>query len=276
MKVMVDPGHCGSTTNQSPVDPAYYESATVWKLGVYLYQELKRRGVEAELTRHSIDEDVGLFERGHRSEGYDLFISVHTNSTGDNKPSDLADFPVCYTQVSGMTDDIADMFLRRLEKELGSKNSGYKEAKKNDDGEDWYGVLRGAASVGTPGIIVEHGFHTCPANVWKLEQDDFLRTLASADADVIQQWWAYKTKSDIVQPSASSLYGKVCNVPAGDPGLNVRKGPGTNYPTIEKYNLLGNGNLVDIFGRNNDQTWVYIRIAGQYFGWVNAHYISLS
>jgi N-acetylmuramoyl-L-alanine amidase len=275
MKVMVDPGHYSDHVNQSPVDPSYYESATVWKLGVYLYQELKRRGVDAELTRHNIDENPGLFERGSKTEGYDLFISVHTNSTGDNKPSDLADFPVCYTQVSGMTDDIADLFLKRLEKELDSKSSGFKQAVRDDAGEDWYGVLRGAASVGTPGIIVEHGFHTCPANLRKLQKDDFLRTLASADADVIQQWWAYKTKSDVVQPSASSLYGVVCNVPAGDPGLNVRIGPGTNYPKLEAYSLLGNGNKVDIFGRNNNQTCVYIRIAGQYFGWVNAHYISL-
>lgn len=276
MKIMIDPGHYSATVNQSPIDPTYYESATVWKLAGYLQKELIRRGEIADLTRKNIDEDVGLVERGLKSKGYDLFISIHTNSTGDNKPSDTADFPVCYTQLSGATDDLADMFLAKLSQMFDSRYQPYKQARANENGEDWYGVLRGAAQVGTPGIIVEHGFHTNHYNLQYLESDTFLRNLAYEDANIIQKWFADKSKKDIIQPDATTLYGVVCNVPAGDPGLNVRKGPGSNYPKIDSHNLLGNGNKVDIFGRNNEQTWLYIRIAGQYFGWVNSHYISLS
>ena len=275
MKIMIDPGHYTDHVNQSPIDLNYYESKTVWDLALYLQKELRAKGVIADLTRNDIDENPGLVERGEKSKGYDLFISIHTNSTGDGKPSDTADFPVCFTQLSGAVDDLADIFLDKLGKMFGSKYPGYKQAEDNGYGQDKLGVLRGAANVGTPGILVEHGFHTNKYNLRDLENQTFLKNLAIVDAGIIIDWVNSK-KDIVVPPNATSLYGVVKGVPDGDPGLNVRLGPGTGYSTIEKWPLLGNGNKVDILGRNNDQTWVYIRIAGQYFGWVNAHYISLS
>lgn len=47
-----------------------------------------------------------------------------------------------------------------------------------DDGQDYYGVLRGANDVGVPGLIIEHGFHTVPE----------MRKLAAEG--VLQKQWA--------------------------------------------------------------------------------------
>lgn len=59
--------------------------------------------------------------------------------------------------------------------------------------------------------------------------------------------------------------------------LNVRTGAGTNNPKLAAYPLLKQHNLVDICDATQaaDGTdWYYIRIAGKYFGYVAAKYIS--
>lgn len=44
----------------------------------------------------------------------------------------------------------------------GLDNPGAVSCRWNSRGTDYYGVLRGAANVGVPGLIIEHGFHTVP------------------------------------------------------------------------------------------------------------------
>ena len=270
MKVRVDPGHYGRCINQSPVDKTYYESATVWVLGNYVAEELRKLGVQADLSRNSIDQEVPLVTRGTDSKGYDLFVSIHTNATGNSQGSDAANWPVCYVQVSGASTEIGNRIGKAL-MPLFNANKWECYSVKNANGQDWYGVLRGAASVGTPGLIVEHGFHTCPANVALLKQDSFLRKLAQTDAKVIYEYLGGQT---IVNPSSNMLYGVVVNVPKNDT-LNVRIGPGANYDLLKEYAHLGNGNQIDIVGRDDTQKWLYIRIEGKYFGWVNRSYVKI-
>ena len=50
-----------------------------------------------------------------------------------------------------------------------------------NDGQDYYGVLRGAASEGIPGMIIEHGLHTIP-EVRKTAGEGLAQVWARADA----------------------------------------------------------------------------------------------
>ena len=54
-------------------------------------------------------------------------------------------------------------------------------------------------------------------------------------------------------------------------GVNVRKGPGTNYGNIAVYPQLNKGNLVDII--NKESEWYQILIDKKYSGFVSAQYI---
>lgn len=273
MKVMIDPGHYSAIVNQSPVDPTYYESATVWVLANYLAESLRSMGVLVGMTRTNIDENPPLVERGKDSQGYDLFVSVHTNATGNSQGSDVANWPVCFVQVSGASTEIGERIGKALMPLFNaSKYECYSVA--NAQGTDYYGVLRGAAEVGVPGLIVEHGFHTCKADVELLKDDAFLRLLAETDAQTIVAYLREKEGQVVEQPSSTMLYGVVTGVPENDV-LNVRIGPSGACDRLKAWPALGNGNEVDVCGRNNDQTWLYIRIAGQYFGWVSAKYIKI-
>ena len=55
------------------------------------------------------------------------------------------------------------------------------------DGQDYYGVLRGAANVGVPGIIVEHSFHTVLEVREALLNGNLTKILAEADAKGIAE-----------------------------------------------------------------------------------------
>ena len=58
--------------------------------------------------------------------------------------------------------------------------------------------------------------------------------------------------------------------------LNVRTGAGTNYELLPSYPKLNRGNLVDVCDEVNSGNgkWYYIRIAGKYYGYVSASYIT--
>ena len=62
------------------------------------------------------------------------------------------------------------------------KTSGTICYRTGDDGQDYYGVLRGASVAGVPGLIIEHGFHTVP-EMRRLAAEGVLKTQwAMADA----------------------------------------------------------------------------------------------
>lgn len=161
MKICLDPGHYGSDYNPG-VAAGYVESNFTWAYALLMRERLQRYGVEVIFTRDSKDEDLGLQARGKKSEGCDLFVSIHSNATSD--PNRNAVF--CHwSMVSGgelIAKEIGKAltdFLRSEWGEIQKEECYYVESEKHP-GQDYYGVLLGASKVGTPAVIVEHSFHT--------------------------------------------------------------------------------------------------------------------
>lgn len=58
--------------------------------------------------------------------------------------------------------------------------------------------------------------------------------------------------------------------------LNVRTWAGTSYPRIKSYPSLSFGNLIDVCDTVKDVNgadWYFVRIAGQFFGFVSSNYV---
>lgn len=184
MRICLDAGHYGKY-NQSPVDNRYYESDMVWKLHLLQKKYLEEYGVEVVLTRETQDADRGLYERGAASAGCDLFISSHSNASG----KESVDYPVSYCAINNMADGIGMVLAQCVERVMCTNQAARIEHRRGSHG-DYYGVIRGASAAGTPGLILEHSFHTnTKATQWLLN-DTNLDKLAKSEVDAIAQYYS--------------------------------------------------------------------------------------
>lgn len=184
--ICLDAGHYGKY-NRSPAVRSYYESDMNWKLHNLLAEELKAYGFKVIKTRANQEEDMGLTERGKKAKGCDLFISIHSNAVGDRVNEDI-DYPVVFVPINGSADKLGARLARVVATTMRTKQSGRAVEKKGNHG-DYYGVIRGAASVDVPGIIIEHSFHTNTRSTKWLSDERNLVTMAKAEADAIAEYF---------------------------------------------------------------------------------------
>ncbi|MBQ3029741.1 MAG: N-acetylmuramoyl-L-alanine amidase [Agathobacter sp.] len=167
----------------------------------------------------------------------DLFVSLHTNANierahgnptclqpiGMNKPIILVNQIGCEDEMTiSVSNSIgtnlakANYALRTasVEEFILSKPGQVEEwtGKKNDmldvpgtayyrlnaeTGADYYGVLRGAAVVNKPGIIIEHGFHTVPEMRKEAMEGNLKNIWANIDAYGIAYGFGFETELEI-------------------------------------------------------------------------------
>jgi N-acetylmuramoyl-L-alanine amidase len=207
MKICLDAGHFGKV-NRSRVVREYYESEMNWKLHNYLAQELERYGVTVVKTRADQAKDLSLSQRGKASVGCDLFLSIHSNATD----AEYVDYPLVVTMQDGRGDKLGLAIAKKIEELMGTVQKGKITKKKNPDGTEWYGVLRGADSVGTVGMIIEHSFHSnIKATKWLLV-DENLKAMAKAEADLIAEHYGLNKQSQPVEKPVADETDKVLKV----------------------------------------------------------------
>lgn len=183
IKICIDAGHYGKY-NQSPCNEEYFESEMTWKLHLKLKKYLEGYGIKVITTRTDQAKDLELASRGKKAKGCDLFVSLHSNSTVGGMIDEGIDGPKVYVPVSGKADDLGEKLAECIATVIGTKQDGRSKSKPGNKG-DWYGVIRGAASVGVPGILIEHSFHTNTRSTEWLLKDSNLDKLAKAEAEVI-------------------------------------------------------------------------------------------
>lgn len=214
-KIMLDAGHYGRT-NRSPcnTNPTYYESEMSWKLHNYLKAELLKYGFTVGVTRTDQTKDLLAYYRGEKAQGYDMFLSLHSNASPFNDVYEGLDRPVVIypvkadTKVKGFANTLAKsvysvMKTKQSYQILTREYDGY-------PGYDYYGVLRGAAEVGCKNaFIVEHGFHTDTKCTNWLLQDANLQALAVAEAKSIAGYFGVSLPTQTTSPSTGKTIYKV-------------------------------------------------------------------
>lgn len=188
MKICLDAGHFGKY-NQSPVNPAYWESEFTWRFHLLLKDELKRRGVTVVTTRTEQGKDLDVYKRGQLAKDCDLFLSIHSNACADQS----ADYPLACCCVSGQADVLGHELAEAVGAVMRTAGKARIWKRTGNGGTDYYGVLRGAASVGVPGILLEHSFHTNKRATEWLMDDTNLAKMAAAEADVIAEHYGVQT-----------------------------------------------------------------------------------
>lgn len=230
IKICLDAGHYGKY-NRSNVVPGYYESEMNWKLHNLLKKYLEQYGIEVIQTRSDQAKDMGTITRGKKAEGCNLFLSIHSNACG----TESVDYPLVIVPLDGKGDAIGKKLADCIASVMGTKQGG-KIIKKESKGREWYGVIRGAAAVGVPGLILEHSFYTNTRAAKWLLNDSNLDKMAKAEADVIAAFYGLKKTAAPAQKSVDQIAQEVIAGKWGN-GVNRREkltAAGYDYNTIQK------------------------------------------
>ncbi len=247
--VCLDAGHYGKY-NRSPVVPEYYESDMNWKLHLLLKAELEKYGIQVKTTRADKTKDLALEARGKASKDCALFISLHSNAAS----SEATKYVVSMYQVDdncGEMDEQSKAFATKLAKTVGevmglpyqtwnTKSSSDRDG--NGYKDDYYGVLRGAHTVHTPGVIIEHGFHTNTATAKWLLVEENLKKLAVAEAKTIAEWFDVVKKPE-ENPAAITFTLTLTELSQGAKGAQVK---------AMQQLLMANGIKLPKYGADSD------------------------
>lgn len=193
-KICIDAGHFGRNNNNPNVTPVYWESIMAWELHLMLKEELERyEGITVITTRAVQDQDLEVYQRGRKAAGCDLFVSLHSNAC----TSEAVDRPVVIYPVSGKCKALAQSLATKIRQIMATHDEERIYDRWNSaHNADYYGVIRGAASVGVPGLIIEHSFHSNNRAAKWLQSEDNLRKLAIAEARLIADHFGCEPKTD--------------------------------------------------------------------------------
>ncbi|MCI8949138.1 MAG: N-acetylmuramoyl-L-alanine amidase, partial [Lachnospiraceae bacterium] len=152
----------------------------------------------------------------------------------------------------GSADQIGLRLSKCVQSIMGTNQEARIEHRTGSHG-DYYGVVRGATAVGTPGLILEHSFHTNPrATAWLLD-DSNLDTLAQAEADVIAEYYGLKKE-------------KKSGWRHEDGGERFYLGDSGQYVKNDWYQYEGNWYWFDGAGHMVTDTWYQYNGAWYYLG----------
>ena len=276
-RICLDAGH-DNKANMCPNNPNYFESDMAFKLHLLQKKYLEELGAEVVLTRPTQQTKLALHERGTASAGCDLIVSDHSNAVG-NYMNEAIDYVAVYhltndttTECDDISAEVAKALAPAIAEVMGTKQ-GFKVLTRqagydrNGDGimnDNYYAVLHGARTVETPGLILEHSFHTNSAMVAWLLNDANLDRLARAEAQAIAQYFS-KTSAKPEGDSVVPYLIRVADVPEGDV-LNIRKEPNADAVITDKLER-DNPNKFTIVEEWNG--WGRLKSG---IGWINLKY----
>lgn len=283
-KICIDAGHYGNY-NRCPGNSKYYESVVMWKLHLLQKKYLEELGATVITTRPNRETDLALSSRGKKSAGCDLFISDHSNAVGGGM-NEAVDYVAVYhlvDDISATCDDVSKEIAMKLAPVIANvmrTKQGYKvltrksDNDKNGDGvlnDNYYGVLHGARMVDTPGLILEHSFHTNSNAVNWLLNDSNLDKLAKAEANAIAEYFSGKPVNANMSNGSSEVpyYIRVANVAENDV-LYIRKEPNADSAETGKlkYNDPNKYTIVEV--KNG---WGKLKSG---IGWINLKYTTIA
>lgn len=165
--VVLDPGHGGRWSGAIGVNGTQEKTinlATAYACKDYLEKNYKN--VTVIMTRYGDEvfnnSDVGTDIAGRAAlanrKGATIVVSLHFNASDNNQGRGTEIYCSAQTSVSGASRALAESIYRQL-CGLGFAGRGvFSKRLSQDDGADYYQIIRNSASYGIPAVLVEHCF----------------------------------------------------------------------------------------------------------------------
>ena len=263
-KVTLDPGHFQNHNAGAVV--GYYEGNWTYEYAQILSLRLKARGVDVEITRKSIVDNPSLTARGTlaASNRSDLSYSIHTNGASSSSAHGVSAF---YPIKRPEDKAFAQKWGEQVAALMGTYMRGaqYREGK---PGQDYYTVIQSAANRNVWHVILmEHGFHSNPAECAWLMKPENQNALADLECNLICEWLGVAKPSCGTDRSDKPILGQKMTSTPGDT-LNVRVDGAADK---DKLGELPDGSIVDLLSLPKDG-WIRIK-SGNLEGWVNGTFL---
>lgn len=215
--ILLDAGHYAQQNKYHALSPIeYYESEMTWKLHLYLKKELEKYGFIVGTTRDEQEVDLPVAERGKLAKGYDLMLSLHSNTAESESVDRAVVIPLQeldWTDIDDISAEVAEMLGDCIQDTMGLSSCQIyrRKATWDRDGngkmdDEYYGIAYGARLVGTPIVILEHGFHTNKKTAQWLYDENNLRKLAQAEAATLAEYYG---KERIVEADSIAVHDAV-------------------------------------------------------------------
>ncbi len=261
-KVILDPGHVKGY-NKGAIS-GYYEGTAMFDYAYRLGRKLEVCGIAVGYTRAKVTDNPPLTDRGKTAKGADMFVSLHSNAVDNPTATGVSTF---YSIKRDNDQPYAQQWCDLLAELMRIRSRGATTRKGGGDW-DYYTVIQYAVKVDCPHVfLIEHGFHSNPAECAWLMVEDNLEAMADLECKIICDILGVPCKAPEkpVQPD-SPIARKKVNTP-GDT-LNVRE---SAVYTATKLGELAHGSEVDVFGLAGNG-WMLIQ-QGSLRGWVNGGYL---
>ncbi|MEA4923209.1 MAG: N-acetylmuramoyl-L-alanine amidase [Eubacteriaceae bacterium] len=250
--IKIDPGHAGNYNRG--YYSSFWESKQMWDLGRDLRDQLEKYpNVVVSLTKTSLNNDPAVYTRGKMAKGYDLFISCHSNSSSSKSTDYALSIVSSGSTLRSVAAPLGKQLAATMKTTMGTKQNYQVWIKKQHDGRDWFGVVRGSAAVKVPGMILEHSFHSNARSCNWLLSSSNLNKMAAKEAAVITDYYGVNNNGSVDKPgkpSGFNAYGygyksaKIkWNQSAGATGYNVYRAD-SKTGKYEKIKTINNSSTV--------------------------------
>jgi N-acetylmuramoyl-L-alanine amidase len=193
--IVIDPGHGGDDEPGAVGPTGLVEADVNLAVAERTVAELADRGIDAVLTRGG-DYRATLRFRARIADVLDAtaLVSIHHNAEADGHRSTPG--TETYQQVddaesrrlSGLLYEELVPALGRFPADWAGDDDAGAKYRRNDEGGDYYGILRRPREAGVTAALVEAAFITNPTEEALLRRGDVLDAEARAIADAIHRW----------------------------------------------------------------------------------------
>ncbi len=201
--IVIDPGHGGS--NEGTKSGNTKEKFMCMTTAMSMYEELtKYDNVQVYLT-HTDDRDMSLLERAEfaASVNADFLFSLHYNASENHTmygsevwissmaPYHSYGYQFGYQHLLSMRDE--GLFLRGVKTRL------------NEDGTDYYGIIRESAALSIPAVIIEHCYVDHERDIPYCETEEEWKHFGKLDALSVAKYFGLSSTELGVDYSEDSL-----------------------------------------------------------------------
>lgn len=191
--VVLDPGHGGE--NLGAQYNGYTEKDMTMAAALAMKEELEKyEGIEVYMTR-SGDKDMSLEERAEfaASKNADFLFCLHFNTSLERNLFGSEVWISAFGEEYQKGYGFASAELELLE-DMGLYPRGIK-TRMNDDGEDYYGIIRHSTERGIPSALIEHCHLDHEKDMPFCTSEEKIRQLGILDATAVAKYYGLKSES---------------------------------------------------------------------------------